>query len=131
MKWYAIAPVAAAVGLGGALASYDGWMEPVRAERTFLKTCTSQLRSAGVSMGEADDACDCMAAKAKASGERLTAGDSARAFDQCTLAPSNLGVTPKKIGSGADNNPFAPGRAPVDRGGGGKADPETGGWGAQ
>jgi len=127
MKWYAIAPVVAAVGLGGALASYDGWMQPVRAERTFLKTCTSQLRSAGVSMGEADDACDCMAAKAKASGEPPSAGDSERAFDQCTLAH----LTPEKIGSGAGSNPFAPGRAAVDSGGWGKADPETGGWGAQ
>lgn len=130
MKWYAIAPVAAAVGLGGALASYDGWMEPVRAERAFLKTCTSQLRTAGVSMGEADDACNCMVAKAEAanaSGQPLTPGDSERAFDQCTLAH----VTPEKIGGGAGNNPFGPGRAPVDSGGWGKADPETGGWGAQ
>lgn len=123
MKWYAAAPVVGAVGLGAVLSGYDGAMQPVRAERQVLRACTNHLRSIGVSMGEADDACDCMVAKADASGEPLTPDGTKRAYDQCTL----VHVTPEAIGSDGGTSPFGPGRAPVDSGGWGKADPDTGG----
>ena len=96
-KWWLILPVIGALGIGALGAGYEGVMGPVRAERDFVKQCTSQLFGQGVSLSDAEDTCACIVDKTAAARES-GAGEIGKAeYDRASRACVSAHVRPENM----------------------------------